>query len=64
MPEHVHQLCCFDVALVDKRKLGDPKLLRQRCLQGVKVRDHHSSEVEASELLWSASEPAFGEWLK
>lgn len=53
MPEHVYQLCCFDVALVGKRKLGDPKLLRQHYLQGVKVRDHQFSEVEASKLLWS-----------
>lgn len=53
MSEHVHQLCCFDVALVGRRKLGDPKLLRQHCLQGVKVRDHHFSEAKASELLWS-----------
>lgn len=53
MPEHVHQLCCFDMALVDKRKVGDPKLLRQHCLPGLKVRDHHSSEVTSKELLRS-----------
>lgn len=55
MPEHVHQLCCFDVAPVDKRKLGDPKLPRQHCLQGVKV---------MRAVVVSASEPAVREWLK
>lgn len=49
----MHQLCCFDVTLVDKRKLCDPKLLRHHCLEGVEFRDHHSTEVKASELLWS-----------
>lgn len=44
---------CFDVPLVDKRKVGDTKLLRQHCLPGLKVKDHHFSEVETSELLWS-----------
>lgn len=51
--QHVHQPRCFDIVLLDKRKLGDPKQLRTRYLQGVEVGDHHVSEDETSVLLWS-----------
>lgn len=46
-------MCCFDIALLDKKMPGDPKQLRTRYLQGLEVGDHHVSKDETSVLLWS-----------